>query len=122
MEAANYRAGGPMKSLLLIVATTLLVPFHSALAQVAATIEGVQMPAWLERGGRRVPIIPGKELRAGDQLVTSAGSRALVKPPDGSPVELRRNGRAGFPGREPPAAPFQAPRNRLRATLHPPPP
>ena len=68
-----------MKSLVLIVAATLLLPIHSALAQVAATIAGVQMPAWVERGGRRVPIIPGMELRAGDQLVTGAGSRALVK-------------------------------------------
>src|SRR5258706_2209684 len=87
MEAPHYRAGGPMKSLLLIVATTLLVPFHSALAQVAATIEGVQMPAWLERGGRHGPIIPGTELPAGDHLLPGAGSRTLVQPADGSLVK-----------------------------------
>src|SRR2546423_9514967 len=96
MEARNYRAGGPMKSLLLLIATTLLVPFHSALAQVAATIEGVQMPAWVERGGRRVPIIPGMELRAGDQLVTGAGSRPLVQPGHGSPGKLGEKGQLGF--------------------------
>src|SRR3989442_13800480 len=96
MEARNYRAGGPMKSLLLIVATTLLLPIETALAQVAATIEGVQMPAWVERAGRRVPIIPGMELRAGDQVVTGAGSRLLVKLADGSAVKLGENGQLRF--------------------------
>src|SRR2546421_12673762 len=108
MEARNYRAGGPMKSLLLLIATTLLVPFHSALAQVAATIEGVQMPAWIERGGRRVPIIPGMGLRAGDQLVTGAGSRALVQLADGSLGEPGENGQLRFSELNPPGHLLQA--------------
>src|SRR5258708_37095818 len=107
MEARNYRAGGPMKSLLLTVASTLPIPVHSALAQVAATIEGVQMPAWVERAGRRVPIIPGMELRAGDQLVTGAGSRALVKLADGSLVKLGENGQLGFADLHPQRAIFK---------------
>lgn len=65
-------------------------------AQVAATIEGVQMPAWVERAGRRVPIIPGMQLRAGDQVVTGAGSRLLVKLGDGSLVKLGENGQLRF--------------------------
>lgn len=97
-----------MKSLLLLVATALLIPVHSAIAQVAATIEGVQMPAWLERAGRRVPIIPGMELRAGDQLVTGAGSRALVKLADGSLVKLGENGQLGFQELNPAADLFKA--------------
>src|SRR5947207_14916362 len=95
MEARNYRAGGPMKSLLLIVATTLLIPVHSALAQVAATIEGVQMPAWIERGGRRVPIIPGMELRAGDQLVPGAGARAVRQLADGHVANVGESQQVG---------------------------
>jgi len=97
-----------MKSLLLLVATALLIPIHSALAQVAATIEGVQMPAWVERGGRRLPIIPGMELRAGDQLITGAGSRALVKLADGSLVKLGENGQLGFQELSPAADVFKA--------------
>jgi hypothetical protein len=106
-----------MKSLLLIVATTLLVPFHAALAQVAATIEGVQMPAWVERGGRRVPIIPGMELRAGDQLVTGAGSRALVKLADGSLVKLGENGQLGFAELSPARDLFKAALNVLEGAF-----
>ncbi|HZE61196.1 MAG TPA: FecR domain-containing protein [Burkholderiales bacterium] len=106
-----------MKSLLLIVATTLLIPVHSALAQVAATIEGVQMPAWLERSGRRVPIIPGMELRAGDQLVTGAGSRALVKLGDGSLVKLGENGQLGFAELNPAVDLFKAALNVLEGAF-----
>jgi hypothetical protein len=106
-----------MKSLLLIVATALLIPVHSALAQVAATIEGVQMPAWVERGGRRLPIIPGMELRAGDQLVTGAGSRALVKLADGSLVKLGENGQLGFQELNPAADIFKAALNVLEGAF-----
>src|SRR3954463_2681602 len=117
MEAPHYRAGGPMKSLLLVVATTLLIPIHSALAQVAATIEGVQMPAWVERAGRRVPIIPGMELRAGDQLITGAGSRALVKLGDGSLVKLGENGNLGFAELSPTVEIFKAALNVLEGAF-----
>ena len=106
-----------MKSLLLIVATALLLPIHSALAQVAATIEGVQMPAWVERGGRRLPIIPGMELRTGDQLVTGAGSRALVKLADGSLVKLGENGQLGFAELSPATDLFKAALNVLEGAF-----
>src|SRR6266850_1233551 len=117
MEARNYRAGGPMKSLLLILATTLLFPFEAALAQVAATIEGVQMPAWVERAGRRVPIIPGMELRAGDQVVTGAGSRLLVKLADGSSVKLGENGQLRFAELSPSRELFKAALNVLEGAF-----
>jgi hypothetical protein len=106
-----------MKSLLLIVATALLMPIHPALAQVAATIEGVQMPAWVERSGRRLPIIPGMQLRAGDQLVTGAGSRALVKLADGSLVKLGENGQLGFQELSPAADLFKAALNVLEGAF-----
>src|SRR5437868_6225840 len=117
MEARNYRAGGPMKSLVLIVAATLLLPIHSALAQVAATIAGVRMPAWVDRGGRRLPIIPGLDLRAGDQLVPGAGWRALVKLADGSLVKLGENGQLGFTELNPAADLFKAALNVLEGAF-----
>lgn len=85
-----------MKSLLVLLATALLLPAQAALAQVAATVEGVQMPAWVERDGRRVPILPGMELRAGDQVVTGPGSRLMVKLAEGSIVKLGENGQLRF--------------------------
>jgi hypothetical protein len=63
-----------------------------AVAAPAAIVEGVQMPAWVEREGTRTPAAPGMELRGGDQLRTGAGSRMLVKLADGSLVKLGENG------------------------------
>jgi hypothetical protein len=62
------------------------------LAQPAAVVEGVQMPAWMERSGRTSPVAPGMALQAGDQLRTGAGSRLLVKLSEGSLVKLGENG------------------------------
>jgi hypothetical protein len=67
-----------------------------AYAQAAASVEGVQMPAWVERNGRRTPLLPGMELRAGDQIFTGAGSRALVRLAEGSVVKLGENGTLRF--------------------------
>ncbi len=66
------------------------------LAQPAASVEAVQMPAWVERNGRRTPLLPGMELRAGDQIFTGAGSRALVRLAEGSVVKLGENGTLRF--------------------------
>jgi hypothetical protein len=62
-----------------------------ALAQPAAVVEAVQAPVWVERAGRRTPLAPGMELRAGDQVRTGAGSRLLVKLSEGSLVKLGEN-------------------------------
>jgi hypothetical protein len=85
-----------MKSLLVLLATMALVPIESALAQVAAVVEGVQMPAWIERDGRRLPLIPGMQLRPGDQVVTGTGSRVMVKLAEGSLVKLGEKGHLRF--------------------------
>jgi hypothetical protein len=73
-----------------------LIAAAQALAQPAASVEGVQMPAWVERNGRRTPLLPGMELRAGDQIFTGAGSRALVRLSEGSVVKLGENGTLRF--------------------------
>jgi hypothetical protein len=61
-------------------------------AQPAAVVEGVQMPAWVERAGRSSPLAPGMALQSGDQVKTGAGSRLLVKLSEGSVVKLGENG------------------------------
>jgi len=50
----------------------------------------------VERSGRRTPLLPGMELRSGDQIFTGAGSRALVRLAEGSVVKLGENGTLRF--------------------------
>ena len=56
-----------------------------------ATVEAVQMPAWVERGSARLPLAPGMELQNGDDIRTGANSRLLLKTADGSSVKLGEN-------------------------------
>lgn len=82
-----------MKKLLLkaCFAAVLLVAAQ-AHAQPAAIVEGVQMPAWVERAGQRQPLMPGMVLQRGDVLHTGAGSRLLVRMSERSVVKLGENG------------------------------
>lgn len=68
----------------LMLAVFSLVPG----AGVAALVEAVQFPAWLERGGRSVPLTPGTQLQAADRIFTGDGARVQVTFPDGSVVKL----------------------------------
>jgi hypothetical protein len=76
----------------LFLALFLAVASVHAVAQPAAVIDGVQMPAWRERDGSRVPLVPGMELRAGDRILTGKDARVLVKLSEGSVVKLGENG------------------------------
>lgn len=73
-----------------LFAALLGVPAFLAQAQ-PAVVEGVQMPAWVERAGARTPLAPGMALRQGDQVRTGAGSRLLVRLGEGSLVKLGEN-------------------------------
>lgn len=57
-----------------------------------AVVEAVQMPAWVERGGERIPLAPGMALQDRDQLRTGANSKLLLKMAEGSLVRLGENG------------------------------
>jgi len=85
----------------LLFALLLGIASFQTLAQPAAVIDGVQMPAWLERDGKRTPLAPGMELRAGDRVTTGDGSRVLVKLAEGSVVKLGENGRLVFSEMQP---------------------
>jgi hypothetical protein len=65
-------------------------------AQPAAVIEGVQMPAWVERAGARTPISPGMVLQPGDVIHTGPSSRLLVRLSERSLVKLGENGQLRF--------------------------
>jgi len=83
-----------------------------AVAQPAAVVEGVQMPAWVERaeaaGVRKIPVVPGMQLKAGDKLVTGSGSRLQVKLAEGSTVKLGENGSLQLRELEPSKSLFKA--------------
>ena len=68
----------------------------SALAAPAAVVEGVQMPAWVERGGVKQPLAAGMELQQSDKLSTGQQSRVLLRLAEGSQVKLGENAQLTF--------------------------
>ena len=60
-------------------------------AAPTAVVEGVQMPAWVERGGVRQPLAAGMELLAQDKVSTGQNSRLLLRLAEGSQVKLGEN-------------------------------
>lgn len=62
----------------------------------AASIDGVIMPAWLERAGSRQPVVPGMVLQERDRIVTGSNARILLTLPEGSKVKLGENAQMGF--------------------------
>jgi hypothetical protein len=88
-----------------------------AAAQVAATVDGVQMPAWVERGGSRMPLTPGMALRAGDEVHAGGGSRVVIRLAEGSIVKLGENGRLRFTELSPAKELFKAALNVLEGAF-----
>lgn len=62
-------------------------------AAPAAVVEGVQLPAWFTRDGKRQPLAVGTELANRDEVSTGVNSRLLLRLGDGSQVKLGENGR-----------------------------
>jgi hypothetical protein len=77
--------------LMIVLAAALGLGAGVSLAAPAAVVEGVQMPAWVERDARRLPLAPGMELKGGDELKTGAGARIYVKLSEGSLIQLGEN-------------------------------
>lgn len=78
------------KCLAVVLALAAAVP---AVAAPPAVVEGLALPAWIVRDGRRLPIAPGQAVEAGEAVVTGRGSRALLRLDDGSAVKLGENTR-----------------------------
>jgi len=100
-----------------ILAAALALAAAQALAAAAAMVEGVQMPAWVERGAHRIPLAPGMELKAGDQLSTGAGSRVLVRLSEGSVLKLGENGSLRIAELDPAREIFKAALNVLEGAF-----
>jgi hypothetical protein len=74
----------------LALALSLALSATASFAQ-AAYVEGVQMPAWVERNGTKQPLAAGTALQAGDKITTGADARLLLKLSEGSAVKLGEN-------------------------------
>jgi len=61
-----------------------------------ATIETVQMPAWLERDGRIQPLAVGMEVRNGDRIRSGAQARVYIGLAEGSTIKLGENALLNF--------------------------
>ncbi len=71
-----------------MMAAALLLSSTAAWSQPAGTIQGLQMPAWIERQGATAPLAPGMQIQSGDRLRTGPGARVLLQLEEGSFVKL----------------------------------
>jgi len=76
--------------LLLAVATALLLPSFTSLA---AQVDGLQMPAWVEHAGERLPVRAGMALAESDIVETGKGGRLIIQLADGSFLKLGEEAR-----------------------------
>lgn len=60
----------------------------TATAAPHARVDTVQAPAWVERGGQRVPLEPGMALENRDRVLTGAEARVVMQFADGSVFKL----------------------------------
>ncbi|MBI3936271.1 MAG: SPOR domain-containing protein [Betaproteobacteria bacterium] len=73
-----------------ILALLMLVAGQLAAAP-NLTVEGVQMPAWVEHQGVKLPLGLETPLQTGDRILTGPGARVLLRLGDGSLIKLGEN-------------------------------
>lgn len=56
-----------------------------------ARVDSVQMPAWVERNGARLPLQAGEELQSSDRVLTGVDAKILIRMTEGSAVKLGEN-------------------------------
>lgn len=71
-----------------LLALSMLSGAWAATPPSVATVEAVQSPAFLVRGGRTEPLAPGMALRNGDQIRTGEQARTTLRLAEGSAVKL----------------------------------
>ncbi len=75
----------------IVFALSALFLNAASAASAIGTIDSLQLPAFLDRGGLTVPATPGIELLAGDKLRTGRGARMIIALKEGSLVRLGEN-------------------------------
>jgi hypothetical protein len=79
-------------------ACALFALFAAPAVAQTLTVEGVVSPAWVERGGARLPLAVGMRLNDKDRVVTGPGSRLLLRMAEGSAVKLGENAALALDG------------------------
>jgi hypothetical protein len=74
-----------------VLALMLALLAAAAARAEIATVEAVQYPAWIERGGTTAPLVPGTKLQPADKLTTGANARVRLQMGEGSAVKLGEN-------------------------------
>jgi hypothetical protein len=74
-----------------IVAVLLLLIAAPVYAAPNIVVQGIQMPAWLQRGAITRPLSIGMELKDGDKLITGGNARISLQSADGSAIKLGEN-------------------------------
>src|SRR5882672_9002965 len=87
------RRDGIMLSLRNGLFVLLMVAAGLSHAAPDAVVEGIQLPAWVTRDGKRQPLAIGTELKSNDEVSTGDRSRLLLRLGDGSAVKLGENGK-----------------------------
>ncbi len=64
---------------------------NAAYAAADLTVQGVQMPAWLQRDNAQYPLSIGTTLNNDDKIITGANARVLLQGADGSAIKLGQN-------------------------------
>jgi len=99
-RTAGQHQGASMRgfvSFVFLLAACFCTAAHAGSPSVSqASIETVQMPAWLERNGRTEPLAVGMDVRNGDRIRTGSEARAYIKLAEGSIVKLGENASLGF--------------------------
>lgn len=84
-----------------ILATLALALVSSATLAAQIQVNTLVMPAWLERGKLKKPLLAGAELENGDIIRTGLGARVYLQMTDGSVVKLGERTRMQVDGLTP---------------------
>lgn len=87
MQSLRTRRHGALVLILSSVVLAATAPCVSA----AARVDAIELPAWVERDGGRLPARPGLSLEVGDRVHTGIGGRARLRVDEGSFVKLGEN-------------------------------
>lgn len=91
-----------------ILATLALALVSQAALAAQMQVAALVMPAWLERGTLKKPLLAGAELENGDVVRTGVGARVYLQTADGSAVKLGENARMFISGLAQPNSGYRA--------------
>lgn len=77
-------------------AGTAAAATHRPQAVDGMVVEAVQMPAWIDQAGRRLPLAPGDRVRSDQVIETGAGAALVLVLAEGSRVNLGEKSQLGI--------------------------